>query len=177
MPMDWQSEMRKRSERRWLCPAGLRCLAPSSFALMFVLVLATTSNARAGDRIVPRRNLPLPHIVLFVDYFLFSAQKDVYAMTNAEQAALVALLDTCPDTLTASETLHLKCDLAGYRYLMNYRQDRHIDHLLDAMQFMTNQFRYNQKIGRGSQTNISGRLGVIHAGLRSALRFVAVRAD
>ena len=45
------------------------------------------------------------------------------------------------------------------------------------MQFMTSQFRYNQKIGRGSQTGISGRLGVIRTGLRSALRFAAAQAN
>ena len=159
------------------CAAGFCRMASCSFALLFVLVMASVSVAQAEDRIAPRQNLPLPHIVLFTDYFLFSAQRDVTAMTNAEQAALVVLLDTCPDTLTASETLHLKCDLARYRYLMNYRQDRHIYHLLDAIQFMTSQFRYNQKIGRGNQIGIEGRLGVIRAGLGSALRFVAVRAD
>ncbi len=177
MTPDQQSEMRSRSEPRWLCAAGFRCLVSSSFALLFVLLLATVSIAQAEDRIVPRRNLPLPHIILFVDYFLFAAQKDVYAMTTAEQSAFVVLLDACPDMLIASEIKHLKCDLARYRYLIKFRQDRHVDDLLDAMQFMSNQFRYNQIIGRGNQIGIDGRLGVIHASLRSALRFAAAQTN
>ena len=138
---------------------------------------ATASVGLAGDRIAPRQNLPLPHIVFFTDYYLVSAQQDVMVMTDAEQAAVVVLLDACPDTLIASETLNLKCDLAGYRYLMKYRRERHIDALLDAMQFMTSQFRYNQMIGRESQAGLDGRLGVIRTELRSALRFAAAQAN
>ncbi len=130
-----------------------------------------------GERIASRRDLPLPHVIFFTDYFLFSAPTDVYVMTRGEQSAFVALLGACPDRLDADEDWNLKCDLAGFRYLMNYRRDRRIDRLLDAMQFMTSQFRYNQEIGRRSQTGIGGRLGVIRAGLRSALGFAAVRTD
>ena len=165
------------SERRWLCAAAFRRLVLRSFTLVFVLLLATVSVARAEDRTAPRQNLPLPHIVLFVDYFLFAAQKDVYAMSKTERSALAVLLDSCPDMLIAGKIKHLKCDLARYRYLIKFRQDRHVDDLLDAMQFMSNQFRYNQIIGRGNQIGIDRRLGVIHASLRSALRFAAAQTN
>jgi hypothetical protein len=163
--------------RLGLAAGGFHRFASSRFALLFVLLLAIGSIAHAGDRIAPRRNLPPPHVIFFTDYFLYSAQKDLYAMTTAEQSALAAVLDSCPHMLVASETLHLKSDIGRYRYLIRYRQGRHIDRPLDAMQFMTSQFRYNQIIGRGSQTGMSGRLDAICAGLRSALHFAAVRGD
>ncbi len=176
MTTDRQSDMRSRAQQRWLCVAGLRCLASRGVQVLVVLMMACVSVAQAAERIAPHRNLPLPHIVFFTDYFLFSAQRNVNAMAKAEQSAFAVLLDACPDTLIASETSRLKCDLAVSRYLVSYRRDRHIDGLLDAMQFMKSQFRYNQIIGRGSQIGMEGRLGVVQAGLRSALGFTAARA-
>jgi hypothetical protein len=111
-----------------------------------------------------------PRTVFFNDYFLFSAERDVLSMTMGERLALQKLLETCTDSLAASETRQLRCDLAGVQYSLDYRGSRAIDRLLAAMQFMRSLFKYNRAIGRESEAGIYHRFGVIDAGLADALR-------
>jgi hypothetical protein len=151
--------------------------ARDPIALAFAIMLSLASAATANDLSPPRDDWFAPRVVFFTDYFLFSAEQEVMAMTDYERVALRKLLETCADTSIPAEIPRLRCDLATQQYLINYRQSRIIDHLLDAVQFMTSLLQYNRAIGRESEAGIDGRVGAIREGLATAVRLAPIEDD
>jgi hypothetical protein len=143
---------------------------PGRLALAIAWLLAFASAGNAADPHGGQAALAAPRDIVFNDYYLFVAEKEVLAMPAGESATLGKLLGTCADRLIATDIAALRCAMARQQYLMAYRRTRHIDRLLDAVQFMTSQFRYNQMIGRESEAGLDGRLSVINLGLASAIR-------
>ena len=152
--------------------AGLRYRAPLPKVLSIALLLAVLPGAMAKEGFNPRNDRVAPRDVFFSDYFLFSAQADVVSMIDRERVALGMLLDICDAVLTADEPRRLRCEMARQQYLMDYRQSRHVDRLLDAVQFMTSLIRYNKTIGRQNEVGLDGRLGSIQQGFRDAVRLM-----
>ena len=153
-----------------LLRAGLRYLAPLPTLLSIAILLAVQSGVMAKEGFLPRDDQIAPRDVFFSDYFLFSAQTDVVSMVDRERVALGMLLDTCDDVLSADEPRRLRCELARQQCLMDYRQGRHVDRLLDAVQFMISMIRYNKTIGRQNEAGLDVRLAGIHRGFRDAVR-------
>jgi len=131
----------------------------------------TTRSPRAGTARLERAIAEfLPRDVFFSDYFLFSAQEDVVSMSDTERIALLSLVETCAGALRKDDTARLRCDLSRLDYLARYRQNRMLDRLLDAVQFMTALVQYNRTIGRQSEAGLDSRFGEIQTGLIDALR-------
>jgi len=141
-------------------------------ALGVLALLTAQCSAFSAERLTVRDDLVAPRDIFFSDYFLFSAQADVMTMSTGEHVALGRLLDTCADTLSAAESLRLRCEMARQQYLMDYRRDRLVDRLLDTVQFMTSMIRYNLTIGRQNEAGLNVRQETIDLRLREAIRVV-----
>ena len=125
--------------------------------------------AFAAAGLTVREDLGATRDVFLSDYFLFSAQADVMSMTGGERIAFASLLDNCAETSAVDEAPRLRCELTRLQYLIDYRQGRAVDRLLDAVQFMTSMIRYNMTIGRQNEPGLKNRQQAIDHGLRDAL--------
>ena len=138
--------------------------------LSVVALLLGQCAAFAAAGLAVREDLAATRDVFLSDYFLFSAQADVMSMTGGERIAFASLLDTCSETSAVDEAPRLRCELERLQYLIDYRQDRAVDRLLDAMQFMTSMIRYNMTIGRQNEAGLSVRQKTIERSLHDAIR-------
>ena len=139
-------------------------------ALGVVVLLTAQWGALSAEGFAVRDHLAAPRDMFFSDYFLFSAQADVLSMTAGERIAFESLLDTCADGLSANGAPRLRCEMTRQRYLMDYRRERLVDRLLDAVQFMTLMIHYNIEIGRQNEAGLPVRHAAIDRALRDAIR-------
>ena len=142
-------------------------------ALIALLPLALESGAMASDGLFLHREQVPSRDIFFSDYFLFSAQADVFQMTDTERSALQLALDVCHRALSAEDARRLRCQMALLQRSMDYGTGRQLDRLLDAVQFMTFMVRYNHTIGRQNEVGLGSRLGSIDHGLRDAIRIAS----
>ncbi len=119
------------------------------------------------------KDLFAPRDVFFSNYVLFSAQEDVTSMALPERIAFGTLLKRCTNTLIAAEAVSSRCEMERAQYLINYRQGRNVDRLFDAVAFMSILLRYNESIGRESESGLRSRPPTIYGGLADALRISA----
>jgi hypothetical protein len=142
-----------------------------------ILTVLGVCGAPAEDLSRARNGWSTPRVVFFNNYFLIAAQEEVMTMAVAERIALGKLLDICAGTLIIADVPRQRCELSRLQYLMNYRRNRNLDRLLDAVQYMETLFRYNYAIGRESEAGIDDRIGTIRAELATAVSLASDHTD
>lgn len=136
------------------------------------LFSALPASATGGEGLFFRDGQVTPRTVFFDDFYLFSAQADVLAMSATELASLQSMLDRCPSLAFDESVQQLRCRMARLEFLIDYRRSRRIDQLLDAVEFVTTLIEYNVMIQRENEGGLNARLGSINSRLREALELM-----
>jgi hypothetical protein len=132
-----------------------------SFAIAGLLLFCTTHLS--ANELSARE-------AFFSNDVLYSAEADVGQMRAAELSAFRDLLAECVDSLSVDAMVQHRCNVERTRYSLQFRQERPLDRLLDAVGSMTSLLQKNQAMGRESEPGLASRVSAIHHALSGAAR-------